>query len=47
MGDILYNAAIEYKKLMGIIYRIVVGRKGKAYHIMLHFLYADLNMIES
>ena len=37
MSDILYNAAIEYKKLENSIYRIVVGRRGRSYSIMLHF----------
>lgn len=37
MTDILYEAAIEYQKLKGIKYRIVIGRKGQAYNIMLHF----------
>lgn len=37
MSDILYDAAIEYAKLKDIIYKIIVGRKGTAYIIMLHF----------
>lgn len=37
MLDLLYQAAIEYGKLKNIIYKIVVGRKGQAYTIMLHF----------
>lgn len=37
MSDLLYQAAIEYGKLKNIIYRIVIGRKGKAYTLMLHF----------
>lgn len=37
MQDILYDAAIIYEKLKDIVYKIVVGRKGKSYSIMLHF----------
>lgn len=37
MRDILYEAAVEYKKLEKIIYEIIVGRKGKSYTLMLHF----------
>lgn len=37
MSDILYNAAIEYKKLEKTVYKIIVGRKGCSYSIMLHF----------
>ncbi len=37
MPDVLYNAAMEYKKLEKTIYRIIVGRKGHSYQIMLHF----------
>lgn len=37
MSDILYSAASEYKKLENIVYRIVMGRRGKSYSIMLHF----------
>lgn len=37
MCDILYDASIEYGKLKDVIYKIVVGRKGKAYILMLHF----------
>lgn len=37
MSDILYDAAIEYKKLEKTIYRIIVGRKGHLYPIILHF----------
>lgn len=37
MSDILYNAAIEFKKLENTVYRIIVGRKGYAYTITLHF----------
>lgn len=37
MGDILYEAAIEYQKLKNITYKIILGRKNCAYNIMLHF----------
>ena len=37
MSDILHDAAIEYKKLRNVIYKIIVGRKGNSYSIMLHF----------
>lgn len=37
MPDILYDAATEYGKLKNTVYRIVVGRKGNAYPIVLHF----------
>lgn len=37
MSDILYSAAIGYKKLENTVYRIVIGRKGHSYTIMLHF----------
>lgn len=37
MSDILYDAAVEYKKLRNIIYKIVLGKKGKSYTIQLHF----------
>lgn len=37
MSDILYDAAIEYQRLKNTVYKIVVGRKGKAYTIQLHF----------
>ena len=37
MSDILYDAAMEYKKLERTVYRIIVGRKGYSYPIMLHF----------
>lgn len=37
MSDVLYNAAIEYKKLEKTVYKIIVGRKGYSYSIMLHF----------
>lgn len=37
MSDILYSAAIEYKKLENTVYRIVIGRKGHSYSIKLHF----------
>lgn len=33
----LYDASIEYEKLKDTIYKIVVGRKGKSYILMLHF----------
>lgn len=39
MQDLLYKAAMEYKQLSGTVYRIVLGRKGKSYTIMLHFPY--------
>lgn len=37
MSDILYSAAVEYKKLENIVYRIIIGRKGRSYPIILHF----------
>lgn len=37
MSDILYDAAMEYKKLEKTVYKIIVGRKGYSYPIMLHF----------
>lgn len=37
MSDMLYEASIEYEKLKDTIYKIVVGRKGKSYILMLHF----------
>lgn len=37
MSNILLDAAIEYRKLKDVRYKIVLGRKGKTYHIMLHF----------
>ena len=37
MSDMLYDASIEYEKLKDTIYKIVVGRKGKAYILILHF----------
>lgn len=37
MADLLYQAALEYKKLKNVIYKIVVGRKGHSYTMMLHF----------
>lgn len=37
MSDILYNAAIEYKKLEKTVYKIIVGRKKYSHSIMLHF----------
>lgn len=35
--DILYRAAKEYNKLHNVVYDIKLGRKGKAYNLMLHF----------
>lgn len=32
MSDILYGAAIEYKKLNDTIYKIILGRKGKSFY---------------
>lgn len=37
MTDLLYQAAMEYQKLQNIKYKVIVGRKGKAYTILLHF----------
>lgn len=37
MTDILYDAAIEYQRLKNVVYKIVVGRKGKSHTIQLHF----------
>ncbi len=37
MTDILHDAAVAYKNLENVVYRIVLGRKGKAYELMLHF----------
>ena len=37
MADILYDAAVEYQKLRGVIYKIVIGRKNQSYDINLHF----------
>ena len=37
MSDILYDAATQYQKLNNITYEIILGRKGKAYRLMLHF----------
>lgn len=37
LSDLLYQAALEYKKLQNVIYKILVGRKGKTYTLMLHF----------
>ncbi len=37
MTDILYEAALEYQKLKNWIYNIILGRKGDAYYINLHF----------
>lgn len=39
MGDLLYNAALQFEKLKNIKYRIIVGRKGYSYEIILHFPY--------
>lgn len=33
----LYVAAIEYGKLLTVGYHIVLGRKGKEYHVQLRF----------
>lgn len=35
----LYTAAIGYGKLLTVGYHIVLGRKGKEYHIQLRFPY--------
>lgn len=37
--DLLYSAAVKYGKLLTIGYHIVLGRKGKEYHIQLRFPY--------
>lgn len=37
MSDILYDAAVEYEKLRKVVYKIIIGRKGYSYSIMLHF----------
>ena len=37
MQDILYDAAISYKNLRNIRYEIKLGRKNKAYDLMVHF----------
>lgn len=37
MSDILYSAAVQYCNLKNIAYNIILGRKGKAYELMLHF----------
>lgn len=37
MSDILYDAALQYNKLKDITYEIILGRKEKAYRLMLHF----------
>lgn len=37
MQDILYNAAVTYRNLRNIRYEIRLGRKGKAYDLMIHF----------
>lgn len=39
MEDLLYEAAIEYQKLRDVTYDIKIGRKGKAYDILLRFPY--------
>lgn len=39
MGDLLYNAACEYKKLENVSYEIFLGRKGQLYKLLLHFPY--------
>ena len=35
--DLLYSTAQKYDELLDIGYHIIVGRKGKAYHIQLRF----------
>lgn len=37
MSDLLYDAAVEYEKLKNVVYKIIVGRKGYSYSLMLHF----------
>lgn len=37
--DLLYSAAVKYGKLRTIGYHIILGRKGKEYHIQLRFPY--------
>lgn len=37
MSDLLYNAAVEYQRLQNVVYKIIVGRKGKSYTLQLHF----------
>ena len=37
MVDILYKAAVNYKKMLNIGYKIILGKKGKAYYINLNF----------
>jgi len=37
--DILYDAAVEYGKLLTKGYHVILGRKGKEYHIQLRFPY--------
>ncbi len=37
MSNILYDAAVEYGKLRKVVYKIIIGRKGYSYSIMLHF----------
>jgi hypothetical protein len=39
MMDLLYSAAVKYGKLLTIGYHIILGRKGKEYHIQLRFPY--------
>ena len=37
MQDILYDAAVSYKNLRNVRYEIKLGRKNKAYDLMVHF----------
>ena len=37
--DLLYSAAVKYGKMLTIGYHIILGRKGKEYHIQLRFPY--------
>lgn len=37
MSDILYDAAAQYQKLKDTTYKIILGKKGKSYRLMLHF----------
>ena len=37
MYDILYDAALEYNKLLNIRYKILLGRKNHLYILMVHF----------
>ena len=37
MDDLLYHAALQFEKLKNTRYRIIVGRKGYSYEIVLHF----------